>query len=156
MIVNNTNKGWEIIFQRAHGLLAAEIAQYWQVGERPKKWMETLAAICEHDDSQQTWHDTHHLTEHGTPQDFTLQPPDFTQAKRVTEAAKLKSSWVALLISKHISRLYGECSGINETWKAFLDEQARFRDEMLKISNINSEVLDKAYKLMYWCDRAAL
>ncbi len=36
MIVNYTEIGWEIILQRAHGSLAAQIAAHWKKEERPK------------------------------------------------------------------------------------------------------------------------
>jgi hypothetical protein len=34
MIVNYTEAGWEIVTQRAYGLLAAQIAQQWKHGSR--------------------------------------------------------------------------------------------------------------------------
>jgi hypothetical protein len=52
MIVNYTEAGWEVITQRAHGLLAAQIAGQWKHIVRTGRWTETLLAIAEHDDAQ--------------------------------------------------------------------------------------------------------
>lgn len=49
MIVNYTAEGWEIITQRAHGLLAAQIADHWQHHIRTDRWVETFVlfnTIC--------------------------------------------------------------------------------------------------------------
>ncbi|MDB4999689.1 MAG: hypothetical protein JWR76_766, partial [Mucilaginibacter sp.] len=52
MIVNYTEQGWEIITQRAHGLLAAQVAMQWRKKDRPNRWVETVIAIADHDDAQ--------------------------------------------------------------------------------------------------------
>jgi hypothetical protein len=52
MIANYTAAGWEIITQRVHGLLAAQIAAQWAHGLRTARWAEMLLAIAEHDDAQ--------------------------------------------------------------------------------------------------------
>jgi len=41
MIVNPTQNGWEVIYQPAHALLAAQIATHWRANQRPKRWLET-------------------------------------------------------------------------------------------------------------------
>lgn len=156
MIVNNTLNGWEVIYQRAHGLLAAEIGQHWKLEERPEKWMETLIAISDHDDSQQYWHKKHHLTKLGTPKDFELQSPDLIQAKRVVEASKFKSAWISLLISTHFSNLYENSSSLNQEISDFLKEQALIRKKLLKELRIHKKELEEAYRLFYWCDRISL
>ena len=156
MIVNNTEQGWEIIYQRAHGLLAAEIGQHWNVNERPKRWIETIIAISDHDDDQQYWHGKHHLTSQGTPQDFEFQAPDLIQAKRVVEASKFKSGWIRLLISTHFHNLYKDLKFEDKKIDDFLSEQAQIRKKLLKELGIKNIALDEAYRLMYWCDRTSL
>ena len=52
MIVNQVEQGWDIVFQRAHAILAAQIALGWKVSERPEPWTELVAAIADHDDGQ--------------------------------------------------------------------------------------------------------
>lgn len=155
MIVNNTTKGWEIIYQKAHGLLAAELARHWRTDEQPERWTETIIAISDHDDNQQYWHGNHHLTKQGTPQDFTLQQPDLKQARAVIEASKFKSSWISLLIAKHFTNLYKSTSE-DKMVKDFLNEQEKFIKQLLKVLKVSEKQLNEAYKLMYWCDRASL
>jgi hypothetical protein len=50
MIVNYIEPGWQIITQRSHGLLAAQICAQWKNNNQPKRWVETLIATAEHDD----------------------------------------------------------------------------------------------------------
>ncbi|WP_243902450.1 DUF3891 family protein [Aetokthonos hydrillicola] len=50
MIVNQHQKGWEVIYHRAHALLAAQIAGHWHPKLRPIRWLETIAAISHHDE----------------------------------------------------------------------------------------------------------
>ncbi|WP_424584279.1 DUF3891 family protein, partial [Tunicatimonas sp.] len=38
MIVNQAETGWDIIFQRAHAILAAQIAMHWKIDTRPQPW----------------------------------------------------------------------------------------------------------------------
>ena len=74
MIVNAIAEGWEIFYHRAHALLAAQIGMHleWQIGERPARMTETIAAISHHDDLVMEW-EIEHLGPAGTPLDFTLQ-----------------------------------------------------------------------------------
>ena len=155
MIVNNTVQGWEIIYQKAHGLLAAALAQHWRSDEKPARWVETLIAISDHDDNQQSWHGKHHLTNQGTPQDFGLQKPDLKQAREVIETSKFKSSWISLLIARHFSNLY-ESASEDKQIKQFVDEQQKLIKHLLKVLKVSEKQVEEAYKLMYWCDRASL
>ncbi|RZK60343.1 MAG: DUF3891 family protein, partial [Pedobacter sp.] len=50
MIVQYDEKGWHIVTQRSHGLLAGQICARWKVTDQPEKWVETLIATAEHDD----------------------------------------------------------------------------------------------------------
>lgn len=71
MIVNLIEEGWEIIYYRAHALLAAQIAGYWCSSEDTAHLVDTVAAIAHHDDLEREWH-SNHLTQAGAPLDFTL------------------------------------------------------------------------------------
>src|SRR5687768_13020822 len=104
MIVNQRNDGWEVIFQRSHALLAAELAGYWREEYRPPLWIPTLAAIIQHDNQEQyDWDNTAHLTDTGAPLDFTLStapiPVDKLNAKLTF--MEQQDRWVALMISRH-------------------------------------------------------
>lgn len=47
MIVNLKQSGWEVIYHRAHGLLAVKFASHWRAEERnPRYWVDLLAAIA--------------------------------------------------------------------------------------------------------------
>ena len=65
MIVNSTPAGWQIIYQQAHALLAAQLAWHWAPTLPPDRWVGLLAAITQHDDEQAAWlgrgghHDAH-------------------------------------------------------------------------------------------------
>lgn len=156
MIVNTHQTGWEIIHQRAHGLLAMKIASHWRKDQRPERWLDTLIAVAEHDDAQEDWQGTNHLNPSGAPLDFSLKPFNMIQLRRITELSQHKGRWVALLISMHMSFLYEEKRGQHKEIDAFLDlqltNQKKWRKE-LKISVTESK---QAYALMQWCDRFSL
>ena len=66
MIVNLTEEGWEVIYHRAHALLAAQIAGYWNTPDDTAHLVETIAAIAHHDDLEREWQ-SNHLTKAGAP-----------------------------------------------------------------------------------------
>lgn len=51
MFTRYTEDGWEIILQRNHALLAAQICAHWKTSNQPKQWIETLIACADHDDA---------------------------------------------------------------------------------------------------------
>src|SRR5437763_1680731 len=106
MIVKQQPLGWEIIFQRAHAILAAQISYHWKQNYRPRRWVETLIAIAGHDDAQLDFIGKQHLTKTGTPLDFTMKEINIHQPYRNSEYAWQKSRWIGLLNSLHISFLY--------------------------------------------------
>lgn len=156
MIVNSHKEGWEIIHQRAHGLLAMIIASHWRADLRPKRWIETMLAIAEHDDGQIEWNDRNHLTDAGAPLDFSLAEFTMVQLKRITELSQYKSRWVALLISMHMSYLYEIKRGESKAIDDFLDEQKANQKKWCKVLNVSTSEVQAAYALMQWCDRLSL
>lgn len=156
MIVNTTQKGWEIIFQRAHGLLALQLAQFWKKNQRPERWIEMLSAILEHDNGQENAHERYHLTDAGAPKDFKLQEFSLEQAKRVTQSAIFQSGFIGLLISKHISFLYESFRGNDKETDTFLDEQKELQKETIKRLKISAQEVENSYSLLQWCDRCSL
>lgn len=156
MIVNAVSKGWEVIFQRAHEMLATQIAYHWQKAQRPERWTELLAAISEHDNRQEGWHGSYHLSEAGAPQDFSMQDFSLQQARTITDVSRYKSRYVALLISMHTSYLYEALRGKNKETDHFLDEQQQLQQNYRKSLGISKAEADKAYALMQWADRCSL
>ncbi len=168
MIVNTSTQGWEIIFQRAHGLLASKIGFYWQKKERPKRWLETLTAIAEHDDEQIGWKGMYHITEAGAPQDFSLSKFSLEQAQRIAAVSRYKSQWIALMISMHLSYLYEPLREEKAAKEAgltlkehketidFLDLQKENQKFFRKNLKVNQQEAQKAYNLIHFCDRCSL
>jgi hypothetical protein len=156
MIVNATDKGWEVIFQRAHELLAVHIGWHWHPNARPGRWIETLTALGDHDNQQDSWQGSQHLTKKGAPLDFSQKVFSLQQAQNVVEVARYKSLYVALLISMHTSYLYNSLRGQSPETDQFLDEQEKNQQQWRKILKINKQQAEAAYRLLHWCDRCSL
>ncbi|WP_445638391.1 DUF3891 domain-containing protein [Nostoc sp. DSM 114161] len=160
MIVNATQNGWEIIYHRAHALLAAQLGGQWRRKDAPVRLYETIAAISHHDDLEKEWEEDN-LTEAGAPRDFTMMTKSEMEkgTYKVANLAKnalYRGRWVALLISMHISRLNEPSRGQSPELDKLLDEQLenqkRWREEL----GIEKEEVDAAYAFMQWCDRLSL
>ena len=156
MIVNQTKAGWDIIFQRAHALLAGKIAMQWKVSERPEPWPDVLSAIVDHDDGQRDWQTRAHLTDAGAPLDFTYQKLDFAQAKRTVRNARYRSRRIALLTSMHTSALYEPLRGTDPELDQFLDEQQDYQQKLRRNLSIRKDEAEKIYRLVFFCDACSL
>lgn len=156
MIVNPTVKGWEIIFQRAHELLAVQLGWHWQTDQRPLRWLETLTAIGDHDNQQDEWQRAEHINKAGAPMDFSQKVFSLQQARNVVVVAQYKSRYVALLISMHVSYLYENMRGESEELDQLLDEQKQNQQEWRKTLKISKAEAEAAYRLLHWCDRCSL
>lgn len=156
MIVNQSEAGWDIIFQRAHALLAGKIAMQWKVSERPEPWADVLSAIVDHDDGQRDWQTRAHLTDAGAPLDFTYQKLDFAQAKRTVNNARYRSRWIALLTSMHTSALYEPLRGTDQELNQFLDEQQDYQQKLRRNVGIRKEQAEKMYRMVFFCDACSL
>lgn len=156
MIVHPTTEGWEVIFQRAHELLALQLAYHWKAELRPKRWIEVLSAISDHDNEQEGWKANRHLNKKGAPLDFSLQDFSLQQARGVTEAARYKSSMVRLMISMHTSFLYERLRGQAKETDAFLDEQQEVQKIMRSRLSFTKKEARQAYAVVQWADRCSL
>ncbi len=169
MIVNTSTQGWEIIFQPAHGLLASKIGFYWQKKDHPKRWLETLTAIAEHDDEQIEWKKDNYITEVGAPKDFSL-PQKFSleQPKNVFATSRYKSQWIALMISMHMTYLYeplikngytkelGLTKNQYQETIEFLDVQNENQKLFRKNLKVTKKEAQQSYNLIHVCDRCSL
>ncbi|PSN19432.1 DUF3891 domain-containing protein [filamentous cyanobacterium CCP5] len=155
MIVNLQANGWEIIYHRAHALLAAQIAGFWNFGEGNHRLYETIAAIAHHDDLEKEWEDDQ-LTKAGAPLDFSLERENSVdQLVRHAEEALYKGRWVAMLISMHLCFLNQgkqEDPEIAVFLKDQRQRQAQWRDQL----GIKKDRAERAYRFMRWCDRLSL
>jgi hypothetical protein len=156
VIVNVTPNGWEIIYHRAHALLAAQLAGQWRRKDAPVRLYETLAAISHHDDLEKEWEEDI-LTEAGAPKDFTLSTDkDTEKLSDLVKNARYRGRWVTLLISMHISRLNEPSRGNSSELDKLLDEQLQNQQRWRKELGIEKQEVDAAYAFMQWCDRLSL
>ncbi len=156
MIVNLVQDGWEVIYHRAHALLAAQIAGHWNRANAPERLYETLAAISHHDDLEREW-EGNELTKAGAPLDFTLSRDDAIEPlQEHINQARYRGRWVTLLTSKHICFLSQDRWGTSPEWDAFLNEQLHNQVQWREALGISKEDAERAYQFMRWCDRLSL
>jgi hypothetical protein len=156
MIVNYKETGWEVITQRAHGIVAAQVAMHWKVQDRPKRWMETLLAIAEHDDAEVELDGENLLTETGGPLNFSMKKFDPSHCERLSQLAVTKSRYISLLISMHMNFLYRKEENENNEVHQFLQRQRALQAEWRNQLGIDKKEADKIYYLLEWCDAFSL
>ncbi|SDS74705.1 Protein of unknown function [Gillisia sp. Hel1_33_143] len=160
MIVNSTNKGWEIFSHSAHGLLAGNIAFHLAKKFQHLNWVATLTAIIEHDDRQLHFEEKNYLTEIGTPQDFLNEerkPMEIIKrSKRLLFEAEKKSTWVAILIIHHLQYIYSDDASKNKSLSNFLNKLGTVKKNYMKPYNLKSEDIINIYQIMIFADRCSL
>jgi len=161
MIVTSHQKGWKIINQRSHGLLAAMLAYQYDIDLPDDVIVPTLIAIAEHDDGVKETTNEKNLTEAGAPRHFMVsddsKKADLTQPVNVIEISSSKSQLNALLTSLHMKFLYsGHRDGKDKELDTFLKDQEKFRIDALKNLNIDKKYADRLYRFLEWCDAFSL
>lgn len=158
MIVNYVPEGWQIIYQQAHALLAAQLLHQWPAPDLlpPDQWVGLLAATAQHDNAQPHWTGHYGLTPAGAPAAFTMQPFSLEQATGVLRAARFQGRWRSLLTSLHLSTLYEELRGQSKELDGFLDEQRASQQQWRRELKLKKAEADRAYALLHWCDRLSL
>ena len=161
MIVTSHQKGWKIINQRSHGLLAAMIAYQYDIDLPNDIMVPTIIAIAEHDDGAQETNEGKNLTEAGAPRNFTVddgsKKADIKQKLAVMEMATAKCQLNALLTSLHIDFIFSDSKEAhNAELKEFLKDQEKNRKEILKNLEINKDYAERLYRLVEWCDAFSL
>lgn len=154
MIVNYTENGWEIISQRAHGLLAAEICSYWKKKQQPSRWIETLIATAEHDDVYHELENDDLLTEQGGPRNFKMTVFSLDNAKRSMQRAESKSAYIALLTARHIRFVHGKEPAAQA--KAFCSMLKKKEKHWLSVAQSTVAEVDRSYALLQFCDAFSL
>lgn len=154
MIVNYAPEGWEIITQRAHGCLAAQIASHWKHNIRTERWIETLLAIAEHDDAQIELEQSCLLTEQGGPLDFKMRIIDYNYCIKVLDFSKSKSRYHALLCSMHLEFLVKDIG--DKSIDEIITEQKAHRKHIRKQLNLTIDEARRDYNLLEWCDALSL
>lgn len=161
MIVLSHKKGWKIITQRSHGLLAAMIANQYNINLPNEIFVPTLIAIAEHDDGVVESEESKNLTEAGAPRNFLVdsgsKTTDLKQQYSVMEASTSKSQLNALLTSMHIDFVFGTCNdSVDSKLKNYLKQQKDYRKKILKHLEVNQNYADMLYCFMEWCDAFSL
>ena len=152
MIVNYNQEGWQIVTQRAHGLLAAQICLHWKKDKQPKQWLETLMATAEHDDVYNELDNPNLLDPNGAPLNFKLNGFEQDLAQRLIDMAETKSAYLALLISKHIQFVHGSDPKSKNFVKNLLIKEKRW----LKTAETNQSEINRSYELLEFCDAFSL
>ena len=152
MIVNYTAAGWQIITQRAHGLLAAQLCAYWKKDDQPARWVETLIATAEHDDVNNELENKDLINENGGPINF--KDTDFDQEKcdKQLAMAETKSAYIALLVSRHTQFLHGA----EPRAKEYIADLKKREKIWMKVAGISEEELCRGYELLEFCDAFSL
>jgi len=156
MIVNYTKKGWQVVTQRAHGILAAQLAAEWKISKRPGRWMETLLAIAEHDDAEEELDGHNLLTRSGGPLNFNMKEFDQAYYEKLSLLTITKNRYIALLISLHIEFLCRKEAETNTKAKSFLKEQGILRQKWMHELNLKEKEVLRIYDLLEWCDACSL
>lgn len=152
MITNYIAEGWEIITQRSHAMLAAQICAHWKISDQPSRWVETLVAVAEHDDVFNEFERGPLVNSIGGPVDFKTTSFDLEASKKLMDMALSKSSYVALLTAKHIEFTHGKepkaakfISGLKQQMKIWI-----------KCAAVEEKELADAYELLEFCDAFSL
>ena len=156
MIVNYTKKGWQVVTQRAHGILAAQLAAEWKISKRPGRWMETLLAIAEHDDAEEELDGQNLLTRTGGPVNFNMKEFDQAYYEKLSLLTITKNRYIALLISLHIEFLCRKEAETNTKAKIFLKEQGILRQKWMHELKLKEKEVLRIYDLLEWCDACSL
>lgn len=149
-------KGWEIIYQRNHALLAAEMLAPWPAERRPQPWFELLNACSQHDHGWLESRLDSLVDEEGQPIDFLHMTTEATLAmsRRNLRNAEAQSRWCAILVARHLEYLF---SAKDDTATADLARQTRSArlDWMKEVSASEAQV-EELYELLSWADSLSL
>ena len=157
MTVSAITNRWEIIFHKAHALLAMNIglnlqSRFWPI---QKYWAAGMESIGEHDNDQPKWKDRNNLTASGAPRDYRQHGEvNLEQANAVVRSVKYKSSFIVLMVSAHFQKLYGK-SEEPEVLK-FLEGSKKSHEEILLHLRLKKEEVSQCYEFLRFCDDLSL
>lgn len=152
MVVRYTVDGWEIVTQRNHGMLAADICARWKLEDQPKRWVETLVACAGHDDAFNELDGGELITKSGGPKNFNMGEFNEESAQKQLDLAVTKSCFTALLTLKHIEFVHGA----SPQAKAYLKRQTKLEKKLLGFAETTTEEVESAYQLLEFCDAFSL
>ena len=152
MIVNYNSLGWQIITQRAHGLLAGQICARWKLSNQPEYWFDTLVATTEHDDVYNEFEKKPLIDDNGAPINFKETSFDLQACQRQIDMALTKSRFITLLVSRHIDFTHGE----NPLAGDFITTLKNKEKKWVKEADVTRGDLDRTYELLEFCDAFSL
>lgn len=156
MIVNYKETGWEVVTQRAHGIVAAQVAMHWKAKERPTRWLETLLAIAEHDDAEVELDGENLITDTGGPLNFSMKLFDLEHCEKLAMLTITKSRYIALLASMHMDFLHRGEEKDNSEARRFLEHQRALQAQWREALGIDKKEAERIYYLLEWCDAFSL
>lgn len=156
MIVTYKEDGWQVVTQRSHGILAAQLAAQWRIKDRPERWTETLLAIAEHDDAEVELDGENLLTPTGGPLNFDMKVFELAHCEKLSMLTQTKNRYIALLTSLHMEFLYRKDAANDAKAKKFLKEQAKLREKWRKALHFTEAETLRIYDLVEWCDACSL
>lgn len=156
MIVTYKEDGWQVVTQRSHGILAAQLCAQWREKDRPARWTETLLAIAEHDDAEVELDGENLLTPSGGPLNFDMKVFDLAHCEKLSMLTQTKNRYISLLTSMHMEFLYRTDANKDTTCKNFLKRQATLRKQWRKALHLTEAETLRIYDLMEWCDACSL
>ena len=155
MIVNYREEGWQIISQRAHGLLAGQICFQWKSKNRPERWLETIIATAEHDDVFNEFDgDALLLNENGSPVNYKMRQFERDKCEELLHHALTKSRYIALLTSRHMRFLYEDSE--DEAARKYTTDLKAQDNIWMKEIGISEKEISKAYAILEWSDALSL
>ncbi|RYY52650.1 MAG: DUF3891 family protein [Chitinophagaceae bacterium] len=156
MIVKYREEGWEIVTQRSHGIVAAQIGFNWKFGELPAHWVEVMMSIAEHDDAENELDGENLLTATGGPLNYDMKKFDLEHCMNLASLTIVKSRTIALLTSLHMEFLYASAKPENKKAVRFLADQKKLRSQWMKELSITEKQTMELYNLLQWCDALSL
>ncbi|NJN84382.1 MAG: DUF3891 family protein [Caldilineaceae bacterium] len=121
------------IHQTSHALMAHDFCRHWGNRDfaRPEPNSIVLAAIAQHDNGWTQWEQHPALNDDGSPMDF-LHGPDGVEKialwQRGVDHAYAQHPYMAVLVGRHASLLYGEDSSSSTV--AFVARQQQLLTDM--------------------------
>lgn len=152
MIVRYTYQGWNIVMQRSHGLLAAQICGHWKKDNQPKRWVETLIATAEHDDGKSEFDRSPLIHKNGGPVNFKMNPFNVNYCDDLLERALTKGKYIGIQISMHIRFLYGE----EPKARNYCDSLLKKEKSWIRETKTTLKEASASYELLEFCDAFSL